>query len=136
MKRLCRSRILVRPLAAWLLLWFVLMAGAPYRAVPALPSSHGGVAAHDSAHVHAGHHAHAEAEEDGDDDHDAADGGDSGGHASHCPLCLHAAAPPLRFAAGAMAGLPPAPPQAVPADAPLRLHSAAPPPARGPPSLS
>jgi hypothetical protein len=130
-----------RLLAGWLLLWFVAMAAAPL-ALPTTPAAaheanagHAMHAAHD-AHAghagHAGHEAHAVSVADPHENH----AGHSAGSAAHCPLCLHAAAPPQAAPAQPLPGDAPSLQVAAMAAVVLRVRSDAPPPGRGPPAFS
>jgi hypothetical protein len=131
---LLRSHRFVRLLAAWLLLWFLVMAmpqPLPLQVAPlADPCPAAGVGAIEEAH--AGGHAPAceAAQQPG------LHAGHGAGATSHCPLCLHAAAaPPPRLGPR----LPVFAPEDRTSRRPrisLRVRTDAPPPARGPPRLS
>lgn len=137
MHALRHSRGIGRFLAAWLLLWFVAMAASP------LPLPH--QAGHAKAgHVDesraacAGHHAHAghapQACAGADDLY--ADGNGDAANPSHCPVCLHVAAPPSPPLARMLPDAAPGATASASFDTQLRIRTAAPPPARGPPQLS
>jgi hypothetical protein len=130
-----RARRFARLLAACLLLSFITMTAAPFGALydalafasgSAADDEHCAEAAHPGAHAHSGPVAQP-------------DGSDAGlahaGHATHCPLCTHAAAPPSAIALAAACG-PSASSPPLPCDREVRAASAAPPPGRGPPSFS
>lgn len=131
-----QSRTIGRALAAWLLLWFCAMAlpvpvaaiaPADEVALAAMQSDCGGDAHHHAAGAAAQHDTH---------DAPAGHGGHGAGASQHCPLCVHAAAPPLALSDAQAAA---AAPDAVPAQgaaAPLRVRTDAPFPARGPPSFA
>ena len=114
MNALRRTRTFGRLLAAWLLLSFIVMTAVPMAAGASVPSIADDICAQ-SPSLHAGH-------------------GD--GSVSHCPLCMHAAAPPPGpFAERLAAEAPVAPPAASPRSV-ARVRTDAPPPARGPPDFS
>jgi hypothetical protein len=120
-----RLRTFSRFLAAWLVMWFVAMTAGPLAQQPA-------------AGLEAGHHHHAAQQaqpafDEGTQDLHASHGS---GSASHCPLCLHAAAPPPLLACNPGAGDPPSAAIRPCAKAHARVRTDAPPPARGPPVLS
>jgi hypothetical protein len=111
-------RTFSRIFAGWLLLWLVTMTTAPPAQSPVgmvVPSAEQG--ADNCAHEDMQHTGHA------------------AGSATHCPLCAHGATPPPILQAE---------PVAHAGDfhselrdqAPLRLRTDVPPPARGPPALS
>jgi hypothetical protein len=84
----------------------------------------------------AGHEGHAAHEHPACGDDEGGGDAHAAGHQSHCPLCLHAAAPPPslsgeRVASAAAGALPPA---ACSRGVPVRTD--VPPPARGPPLAS
>lgn len=144
MHGLRNSRGFGRLLAGWLLLWFVAMAVTPpalQAIAPAVPvagaaagdlhedcGSQADEASPDALHAHHALHA-----QDGAADPHA---GHAAGSAVHCPLCLHAGAPPQAASAQPSPGDAPGL-QVAAAEAPaLRVRSAAPPPGRGPPLFS
>lgn len=113
-----------RLLAAWLLLWFGAMSATPPAPPRGVDHAGAGCMAH---HAHSGDHSPACVDDLGD------------AHAqdpSHCPVCLHAAAPPPPQRVLALPhGLPGDPPEAS-FDAFVPPRTAAPPPARGPPRFA
>ncbi len=119
-----RSRGTARLLAAWLVLWFAVMAVGPR--VDAAPGPHaaaGFASAHDDLCIQDEHASPASHPAHGT------------GLLGHCPLCLHAAAPlsiPIRHEGGARASVACAPPPR----AQVRVRATTPPPARGPPAFS
>lgn len=134
MERFRPSRRFVRLLAAWMLLSFVLMAASAYRGATVAPATdREGTSAGHAAH--GAHHAHAGPEE-GDENAAAPSEQPRDHHANHCPLCLHAAAPPASVPPGGLPSLPPTSLQAGFVTAHVPLQAATPPPARGPPSSS
>jgi len=135
MQDLRRSRRIVRLAAAWLMLWFAAMAAAPFVGLADATracAAHGGQESHEG---HEGHEGHACGDADGSDLHAGHAGSASAGF-THCPVCLHAAAPPPVHALQALPEVLPAGPAAQPASAPVRVRTAVPPPARGPPAFS
>lgn len=132
MNALRRSSRLARLVAAWVLAWFVAMAAAPFAAVAQAP----GVC--DAAAAHAGHEGHAAAACDDDPAArlHAAHAERATGAGAHCPVCMHAAAPPPALALASPAHAAPDTAAAPATIEPLRVHTAAPPPPRGPPRLS
>lgn len=131
MNALRRSSRLARLVAAWVLAWFVAMAAAPFASLAQSPDGC------EPAAAHAGHEGHALAcDEDPAAEVHAAHAERGTGAGSHCPVCMHAAAPPPALSLVPLAH---AAPQAAAAPAsiePPRVHTAAPPPPRGPPRLS
>ncbi|WP_324912726.1 DUF2946 family protein [Ramlibacter sp.] len=132
MHALRHARPFGRFLAAWLLLWFVSMpvamqsasaqvATGPLHGNPTACTAHAGHASPDCA-SDAGHRHASEA------DDEAA--------LSHCPLCLHAAAPPPSQPVLRQAHVAPIERAGANLDAPPCLRTGAPLPARGPPALS
>lgn len=117
-------------LAAWLLLWFCAMAMPIPQGMPQVAREVALAAVeadcHDEGDADA-HHAHA------DSDHHHEHGVSS---AQHCPLCLHAAAPPLVFLALPSSGAAPVKQPAPAAQRPLQVRTDTPPPARAPPRFS
>lgn len=143
MERFRPSRPFVRLLAAWLLLSFVLMAASAYRGATVAPvageeGAPAGSIAHEAHAGHDGHHGqHARpGPEEGDENAAAPSEQPRDHHANHCPLCLHAAAPPASVPPGGLPSLPPTSPQAGFVTAHVPRQTATPPPARGPPSFS
>jgi hypothetical protein len=143
MNALRRSRSIGRYLAVWLLLWFVAMSARPVLPLSGAQSACL-VAPAESGAEHAEHEGH-EGHEDGHaqacSDTQEADGdGGHGGHAAgspqHCPLCMHAAAPPPPHVAYDSGSVAPADPGATLSRVPLRVRATLPPPARAPPLLS
>ena len=140
------SHRFIRLVAAWLLLWFLVMAvpaplplaqvaepcsaaGSDVAARP-LDAAPSGAELQDEQN-HAGHLlACADAQQP--DVH----AGHGAGAATHCPLCLHAAAPPHPRLAAAAPAIAPDDRTSAPPRLHLRVRSDAPPPARGPPRLS
>lgn len=123
MHGLRHSRRLGCLLAGWLLAWFMAMAAAPLApwAGQGVPMAS---AAADHSHEHGASHAHERHE------------GHGAGAVVHCPMCVHAAAPPRAAPAQpAVADLPALQAVAL-VFAVLRVRSAAPPPGRGPPAFS
>lgn len=123
------SRPIVRLVAVWLLLWFAAMAASPFVGLQdptRACAAHGG---------HEGDEGHACGETDDSDLHAGHAGSTSAGF-THCPVCLHAAAPPPVHALQALPEILPAGPGARTASAPVRVRTAVPPPARGPPAFS
>jgi hypothetical protein len=150
MHGLRNSRGIGRLLAAWLLLSFIAMAGRPLAPMaagqPLVVASALAASAHEpgqehcgparapdaTAAPHADHAGHAPQADDSADAH----GGHAPGSPVHCPLCLHAAAPPVALPAlpsrGDAPGL-----QVAAREAPAaRVRSDAPAPGRGPPAFS
>lgn len=141
MNALRRAHRFGRLLAAWLLFSFLAMAVAPVGPLGAADASRlaagpptgelcsdaNDLGRHDQVGL-------SEHQADPDTDHLHAD--DAAGCLSHCPLCMHAAAPPPllpapRLTGGAPTGRP------TPAQRPAaRVRTAAPPPGRGPPVFS
>jgi hypothetical protein len=124
MDALRRSRSTGRVIAAWLLLWFVVMTARGALLQPqAASGSCDAVAAH-AAH----HHAACGDEEEQADPH-------AGSH-QDCPVCMHGAAPPPP--AVALVGASPAPVDRTlrPRRSHVPAQAVAPPPARGPPLVS
>lgn len=151
MKAIHRSRCFGRLLAAWLLLWFLAMSAAPLGPL----SSLGGLrstasVANEAQHVadcgagaaehqHSHHHQPGQAAETPDtcagvpvDVH----AGHTAGSLSHCPLCLHGAAPPVVVLAALAGAGAPAERATAARRSVLRTRTEAPPPARGPPDAS
>ncbi len=141
-----RSRRFGRLLAAWLLLWFVVMSAAPLGPLSALGGLHSAASIASegdvddcgtAAHQHHDHDEEAAQPPDGSaasplDVH----AGHGAGSLSHCPLCLHGAAPPpVVLASSSGAEAPAERPAAAPRSVP-RTRTDVPPPARGPPALS
>jgi hypothetical protein len=138
MHALRRSRSIGRYFAVWLLLWFVAMAARPMVPLPGVHSACQ-VALAESGAGHAGHqghehdgHAQACADAPQADVHD----GHASGSPQHCPLCMHAAAPPPPPIACDRGSVAPADLGAPLARVHLRVRTALPPPARAPPLLS
>ncbi len=127
MQALRRSRTFARLLAAWLLLWFAAMGMQPWRADTAAGQRT------PNAVAHAGH-----AEGPRDETHGS--GHAHAGHAVagsvHCPLCLHAAAPPPPLLSERLPDAAPLSRPAVGSRTLPRVRTDVPPPARGPPLLS
>lgn len=123
MHALRRSRHLGRYLAAWLLLWFVLM-GAGTVAVPAAELGVCSAAAVPDGHADDAHPSNV--------DHMSHEGHEG---LLHCPLCLHAAAPGPAFAALVNALAPPFH-GALAEYQHTAVRRADLPPARGPPAIS
>lgn len=140
---MCRSRRFGRLLAAWLLLWFVVMGAAPVGPLLAAAGLH----SHESVA--------SDAEDDSDcgsDHHHAGDAAQAidgfassqvdahAGHGanslSHCPLCLHCGAPPPVPVAVLAADDTTAERPARAVGSVRRTRTDVPPPARGPPALS
>ena len=140
MHALRRSRSIGRYFAVWLLLWFVAMAARP---VLPLSGAHSAclAAPAESGAEHAGHEGHEDGHAQACSDAQEADG-DSGhgdhaaGSPQHCPLCMHAAAPPPPHVAYDSGSVAPADPGAAFLRVPLRVRATLPPPARAPPLLS
>jgi hypothetical protein len=155
MQRLRRAHAFGRFLAAWLLLWFVAMAAGP------LPSSGGSLGgavvasaspegheelpcAHSEEPATAAHDGHGAHDIAANDRHASDDGealadshaGHATGSSSHCPLCLHAAAPLQWPGAAVPATFATARPSCTGRSAPLRMRAGMAPPQRGPPALS
>lgn len=142
-----RSRRFGRFVAVWLLLWFVAMSTAPVGPLSALVGVHhlesGTGDAKDVTDCgRAGHHHHhgdeqaAQARDgcaasavEAHADHET-------GSSSHCPLCLHGAAPPPVVPAVLAAAETPAERLVQPTRSVRRPRTDVPPPARGPPALS
>jgi hypothetical protein len=143
MQAMYRSRRFGRLLAAWLLLWFVLMSAAPVGPLLTAAASHSpeSVASDSedaadcgSDHDHIGHAAQAlDGFTTSQVDAHAGHGANS---LSHCPLCLHCGAPPAAAVAVLAADDATAerPPPAL--GSVRRTRTDVPPPARGPPALS
>lgn len=132
MHTLRSTRRMARLVAGWVLLWFVVMTAAPLGAAPAMHEACADFAAHAE---HAGHAAQA-CDADAAADIHAAHAERGAGGTGHCPVCLHAAAPPPPLAGERLPGIVPASVHAAAPAAPLRVRTAAPPPARGPPPFS
>ena len=123
MNALRRTRHFGRLLAAWLLLSFIAMTAMPMGAM-------GSALLADDICVQA------DGEREGIAQARPLRAGHGDGSLSHCPLCMHAAAPPpAPFAQRLAPEAPVAPIAAAPRSA-ARVLTAAPPPARGPPVFS
>lgn len=109
----------------------------PIPVAATLPVAEAAVAAeHSECGGEAHHHVASAAAHDETPDAPAGHGEHGAGNSQHCPLCVHAAAPPLALADAHWAAIAP---QAGPAPAvasPARVRTDAPAPPRGPPSFS
>jgi hypothetical protein len=142
-----RSRRFGRLMAAWLLLWFLAMSGAPLGAPSGVLNAHSPPSikgdAKDVADCgHAAHHHHPDHDQAAQPLDPCAAGPEdvharhAAGSLSHCPLCLHGAAPPpVVLPAFAAADTPVERPAHVTRSV-RRPRTDVPPPARGPPALS
>jgi hypothetical protein len=133
MHTLRRLRSIGRFMAAWFLLWACVMAAAP---IPALRD--GGHAAAAGARLDLTAHALHQPPHCGDADvgPPAAHQGHEPGSASHCPMCMQAAAPPPPHDASDLVEPRPAHIPESGYGVALRVRAAMPPPARGPPVFS
>jgi hypothetical protein len=150
MHALRRSRNFGRLFAAWLLLWFLAMTARPILALPDLreacalvpieqaadDAAHAAHADHGDGEHHAGHELADAACDAATADAHSAHADHASGSAQHCPVCMHAAAPPGPQFAHAPEGAAPAEATPVEPRAPLRSRTDVPPPARGPPLSS
>jgi hypothetical protein len=130
MNTLGRSHRFARLLAAWLLLWFVVMSLPQTLAQPAQAPS----ASASECDDHEGHHGHEIVRDHAQ--HEDVHAAHGSGATKHCPLCLHAAAPPPPLIAAASPEIAPADRASTPRRIHLPVRTDAPPPARGPPLLS
>lgn len=135
MNQLRRSSRIARLVAGWVLAWFVAMAAAPFASLAQASGDCGASAAHAG---HEGHEGHIAAACDGDPASGvhAAHAERATGAGAHCPVCMHAAAPPPALVLAQLVHAAPDTAATPASIEPLRVHTAAPPPPRGPPRLS